>query len=671
MADVGEDEEYESDPEQAKLSLKMRRRREASDDEEEVDDDDDVRVRERVRVIDSRVSDYESDDQGAAAEYDDEEYDLAEEEEELLEEVDDEELVEGRRRSEVQGVREDLDGVIEGSSVGVKRENDQTDGDGFYAPESVDQFDDNANGTAAEGEGGQEEKKENEPFQVPTAGAFYMHDDRFRDSSGGRHRRTLGGRKLWELRDDRKWGHDKFEEMTMQERHYDEGRRVPRGRNRAPRGRNRGEDRNFVPGNRPKTYNNNNNNQTNAPRPVRGRGPRKYQPTTQNNFESSSQNRQPAKTNEKTAHANSGRASTATSASESTQLPARKNVLASNLNSASPPFYPSGNKETNLNQKKDSQTGSVNNRENYPISQSKRNVSDSLNMDKLYIDDSGPSFINPTQRTEGRGPGGGPAPFGQVAYQPVPPHHNQVNRVSSPNQVHSIRPPALNQIHPNFQLPGQQFGQRSASGSRASSPPKESPEIETSTESNDTKTALVGKGKGSIQTGMTSFPYHGDQNFPGAPTFLPVMQFAGQHPGGLGVPAVGMAFPGYVAQPNGMGNSEMTWLPVLAGAAGALGGAGALGATYCSPYITMDGAYHARPSGQTSALPPTSKDIGANKPGSDVKPSQRPELANDELRQRQTKARRYTEMNTLSSHLLYSPIILRYVFETPAHAASS
>lgn len=38
------------------------------------------------------------------------------------------------------------------------------------------------------------------------------------------------------------------------------------------------------------------------------------------------------------------------------------------------------------------------------------------------------------------------------------------------------------------------------------------------------------------------------------------MQFGGQHPGGLGVPAVGMAFPGYVAQPQlGLGNSEMTW----------------------------------------------------------------------------------------------------------------
>lgn len=39
------------------------------------------------------------------------------------------------------------------------------------------------------------------------------------------------------------------------------------------------------------------------------------------------------------------------------------------------------------------------------------------------------------------------------------------------------------------------------------------------------------------------------------------MQFGGQHPGGIGVPAVGMAFPGYVGQPQlgGLGSSEMTW----------------------------------------------------------------------------------------------------------------
>lgn len=35
-------------------------------------------------------------------------------------------------------------------------------------------------------------------------------------------RRTFGGRKLWESKDDKKWGHDKFEELTMQERHYEE-----------------------------------------------------------------------------------------------------------------------------------------------------------------------------------------------------------------------------------------------------------------------------------------------------------------------------------------------------------------------------------------------------------------------------------------------------------------
>lgn len=38
------------------------------------------------------------------------------------------------------------------------------------------------------------------------------------------------------------------------------------------------------------------------------------------------------------------------------------------------------------------------------------------------------------------------------------------------------------------------------------------------------------------------------------------MQLGNQHPGGIGVPAMGMALPGYVAQPQlGFGNSEMTW----------------------------------------------------------------------------------------------------------------
>lgn len=35
-------------------------------------------------------------------------------------------------------------------------------------------------------------------------------------------RRMRGGRRLWESKDDKKWGHDKFEEFSSQERHFDE-----------------------------------------------------------------------------------------------------------------------------------------------------------------------------------------------------------------------------------------------------------------------------------------------------------------------------------------------------------------------------------------------------------------------------------------------------------------
>lgn len=31
-----------------------------------------------------------------------------------------------------------------------------------------------------------------------------------------------GGRRLWESKDDRKWGHDKFEELTVEQRNYDD-----------------------------------------------------------------------------------------------------------------------------------------------------------------------------------------------------------------------------------------------------------------------------------------------------------------------------------------------------------------------------------------------------------------------------------------------------------------
>ncbi|PON58926.1 Btz domain containing protein [Trema orientale] len=671
MATVGAEEvDYESDPEEAKRSLAMRRR-EASDDEE-------GEGSEKLRGVDRRggIHSDESDGQGGAAEYDEEdELGLEDDEEDLggEEEIDEEEFDEGEEEEEVyKASGREPQGGVESSAVAVSSE---LAGDGRRPiDESVD-----ANvGSQAEGE---EEKKENEPFAVPTAGAFYMHDDRFRDNAGGRHRRTHGGRKLWESKDDRKWGHDKFEEITLQDRRYQEGRRSSKGHYRG-RGRNRGVDRGVVDrvgvdrggfdrgygrGNRPKAYNNS-NNQSQVSKIVRGKGLRKYEPATKNNIQTpSTHNKQSGKHFEKPSNANSTRAFTPTSDAEFDPVPARKNVFASSLNSASPPFYPSGssNKEISLTQKKDGQAGSTN-RNLRPSTVDNtlprgKNIAESVGMDKLSIDDSVSSVtgktlsninmqmppsgmslvntVNPTQSSQSRIQGRAVLP-GQSTYQPAPPH-NQAIRGSFSAQPHAVqRSPVQGRGQTAVQTSAPQFGQRPGSGSQASSPPNtalsintfETGEVDSPSEANKSKTAIIAKGKGVAQgNGRGSVMYggaqvigatgsmavsHGDQNFPGAPAFLPVMQFGGQHPGGIGVPAVGMAFPGYVAQPQGLGlgSSEMTWLPVLAGAAGA----------YCPPYIAVDGSYHARPSGQSSSGGALSKENNANKPSNEWKPSQRP-----------------------------------------------
>ncbi|KAL5822939.1 hypothetical protein ACOSQ4_020839 [Xanthoceras sorbifolium] len=662
-------EEYESDPEEVKRSLVMRRR-EASDDEEEESEERGREKRGNIRMMEHRDlihSDDESDGQGGApADYD---------EEEEVEEDEEEEVYDDEVDEEVYGEQEGKEG--EGNDLEVKIKGmESVDGERSMEGAVDATVGDNDNENNEVTEGMEEGKKEsNEPFAVPTAGAFYMHDDRFRDNVGGRHRRTHGLRKLWESKDDRKWGHDKFEEMTSQERHYDEGRRTSRGRYRT-RGKNRGPDHGYPRGNRSKAFNNSNNNQNQAPKGVRGRGPRRYEPTYKNSNQASPpQNKQSVKPLEKSMHNNLGRSFTSTSNVESDPVPNRKQIFASSLSSASPPFYPSGssNKDITLTQKRDVQSGSSSRNprtsgvdDGFSVQQTNamlrgKTVSD---MDKLYIDDSNTSIGKPLNNlqmppsSQSKAQGRVVAIPQQIGYQPSP-LHNQANKVSLPTQLQ--RSTGQSRVQPSVQSPSQQLGQRSASGSQTSSPPNtasainsyDSGDVESPSESNKSKTALVGKGKGNGQ-GRGSFHYggaqvvgttgptsvgHGDQNFP---AFLPVMQFGGQHPGGIGVPAVGMAFPGYVSQPQlGLGNSEMTWLPVLTGAAGALG------AAYCPPYLAVDGAYNGRQLGQTSATGSSSKENSTNKPNNEWKPSQRPEPGTDEFAQQQNKPqpRRYSAMN--------------------------
>ena len=353
-----------------------------------------------------------------------------------------------------------------------------------------------------------------------------------------------------------------------------QGRRNAKGNFHARGGKNRGPEQGYARRNRSQSFSDG-NNQNQAPKAVRGRGPRKGESTSKSRRETPPvQSKQPGKPLEKHSHGSSGRVLISASNTESDQVPtARKN---SNLSSASPPFYPSGSssKDITLGQKRDvhSASTSKNHRtpvidENFPMQRTSalvrgKNIADSVAIDKLYIDDSitpagkplnnmqtppsVSSVVSTIQSSQSRAQGRGVAMSSQRSYQGSP-QHNLTNRTSPTAPLHSRqRSPAQNRIQP---APAQPLVQHPGSGSQASSPPKtalslnsyEAGEAETAVESSKSRTALVGKGKGIIQgNGRGSFLYggaevvgatrnmgvgHGDQNLPGTPTFLPGIVF--------------------------------------------------------------------------------------------------------------------------------------------------
>ncbi|XP_064950041.1 protein MLN51 homolog isoform X1 [Musa acuminata AAA Group] len=694
MATRREDAEYESDPEDAPLP--SMRRREASDDEDGMASDGGGKpVRKDPRA--GIGSDGESDGQGGAQVYDDE----ADEEEDEMEEYYDEEEEYGEMDEEL----EMEDEVVEEGghrAASVKEEGikdvrqsleyeGQGDGDRRSSGNAMEHPDEN------QVEDEEEKKKENEPYAVPTAGAFYMHDDRFQDNGRGRRRRMFGGRKLWDPKDERAWVHDRFEEMNLQDAQYDEERMRSRGRFRGRGGgKSRGASRGYGRGSRHRDYSDVVNSQNRTSRTVRGRGPRRYEALPKNNRDipASRQKQSPAKPQEPTTSASTRKQSSQTANVELDPVVPQKHSFASSLNSASPPFYPSGSSNSNqdilLMQKRDAQAGIINDslsysmhtEENSQSSQSStllrgKTVVDSVGHDRLYMSDSHRSVVGKTLASVHLQPSGFyPSPDnadissssrvqGTGINTAGPPNNqsasavNHVGRVSAHTQAPNVQPsPAQTSFQPAVRVPAQQFIHRSVSGNQtsSSSPPpagnsSEVGDVDSPPGSGKSRTSVVGKGKINNQgTGRSSFIYsggqvlgatgamglaHGDQNFR-TPALLPVMQFGGQHPSGLGVPAVGMALPGYVAQPQlGFGNSEMTWVPVLAGMPGALG------ASYCPPYLALDGNYY-RPSGQNSSSA-SSKETTTSKPGTHMSQS---DPVIDEAGRRQNKPRsRYSEMN--------------------------
>ncbi|BAS95064.1 Os05g0534600 [Oryza sativa Japonica Group] len=696
------EEEYESDLDDAPLPA-VRRRDAASDYDEEEEEEEEEGARPSPPT--KAGSDAESDGQGAAEVYDD---DDAYEDDEGYEEYGEvyEEFEQGR-------------GVAGGVATGAVAAAGEEAGMGMKGEAEGE-----ASAAAAEGEEG---KKGSEPYAVPTAGAFYMHDDRFQEARGhGRQRRMVGDRRLWNAKEDQAWVHDRFDEMNLHDFHNDYTRRRPRGRFRgrggAPVGKVRGGSRDNFRGNRSQTYyrdgaknyiyvpkephsyhdntkkvqqvlNDNGKNRTikppnprdgdannfdfvrkesrplygnaksnkSAPRVVRGRGSKRYQPHWRSTAEISSEHNNKSQNLENTSsNANLGKHQHQASNSQPERGFPMKQSFASNLNSASPPFYPSrpSHQELPVSQRGDGQPSTTTRHFSSPIGM--EHVSPTpqygpLLRGKAFVPSAGHGKLHAEVPIKGMDhPSFHSSTSSSTSQFPIATNQVTGNSAKSPHPIVQQRlVQSFNQSTPK--MPGQMFAAQFASSDKLPSSMQststiltEGTEISSPHGSNKSNTRLMAKGQHSDQgEEHASFMYGGaqvlgttgslgDQNFHGTPALFPVMQFGGQHPGGTGVPSIGMALPGFVSQQQlGLSNSEMTWLPILAGASGALG------ATYGSPYITVDGSYYPRTSEHASS----SVSLREPSASSQLKSQEITEALNDELSQRQHKPRRYSEMN--------------------------
>lgn len=670
--------EYESDNE-GSLALAMRRRG-ASDDEEEEEEE---------RIPQGFVGHESEDDEGAPP-LEDEEEDDEEEEEEVVMVAEEEEEYEEEDEENGRIVDLDVLGIRQPRHPG----GGGAAGEGVGGENGVSKGVDQGIGSPRnDRDQAEEEKKEAEPFAVPTAGAFYMHDDRFRDNGGARPRRSSGGRKLWEAKDDRAWVHDRFEELNLQDdMGYEEGRR--RGGRGRFRGRARGRDggRGQGRGNKSRIF-----EDSHAPSFARrgggrGMGSRRKEAELRNAGDGfMGINKQSSKAVDDMLK-NSSAKKPSQPGSGQLNAGTPKKQAGSSLSSASPPFYPSGTQHQTVVAPVKSEpqhagvvgsihtsvvkgegemgtsiasTSSRNGKNIVSVrGQAQPHVEPALrsSVEKQpttmqQISKSSSSHLPPQHKSKVQGRN--PATGGQLINQPTNSGH-QLNRGSNFTQTEPMvqQRPLQTQGQGGLRISSQHSVQQTSSNNQSSSRPatSEGGNAASSPGSNKGKNVVVGRARGSPQgAGRSTYVYngsqaiagtsgvpvaHGEQSFPPAPALLPLMQFGGQHHSGLGVPAVGMALPGYVAQPQlGFGGSEMTWVPFLAGAAGALG------AAYCSPYIAVDGGYYAQPTTQPAAFGVAGRDSSGNKPQNMWKSTPRSELVNDEFGQRQNKPRRYSEMN--------------------------
>ncbi|KAL5232325.1 hypothetical protein ABZP36_031101 [Zizania latifolia] len=702
MADkekAGTEEEYESDLDDALLPA-VRRRAAASDDEEEDEDGG------RPSPLAKAGSDAESNGQGAAEVYDDEYGDVDEEYEEYEEVY--EEFEEGRAGQDgaaaeaVSSAREEegVKGEAEGdeASAAVAGEEGKKESEPYAVPTTGAFYMHDDRFQEARGRGRQRRMVSNRKVWNAKEEQAWVHDrfddmnlhefhndytrrrprGHFRGRGGGPSGKAHGGNH-GNIRSNRSqtYYHGGAKNYIYVPKepciYHDNSKKVQQvpddnSKNRTIKPPNHHDDNannlNFIPKESRTNHGDAKSNKS-ALRVVRGRGSKRYQPRWRSTAEISSEHNNKSQNPENTSsNANLGKHQYQTSNSQPEQGLPMKQTIVSNLNSASPPFYPSRSPHQEL---------PVSQRGNAQPSTSTKPFSSPVGMQHVSTT---PQY-GPILRGKGFVPVVG---HGKLhAEVPIkgmdhPSLHSSTssstsqfpiatNRITK-DLVQSPQPVVQQRLVPSFdqstpKLSAQMIGAQCSSSDKVPSSMQPMSTISTAgTEicllhgSNKSNTRLMVKGQHSDQ-GEEPAPFMyggpqvlratgsmgltlGDQNFRGTPALLPVMQFGGQHSGGPGIPSIGMALPGFVSQQQlGLSNSEMTWLPILTGASGASG------ATYGSPYIAVDGSYYPR----ASELASSSVSLREPSAPSQLKSQEIAEAINDELTQRQHKPRRYSEMN--------------------------
>uniref|UniRef100_A0A2N9H1T6 Btz domain-containing protein n=1 Tax=Fagus sylvatica TaxID=28930 RepID=A0A2N9H1T6_FAGSY len=542
---VQEDEaEYESDSEAALLWAM--RRKEASDEESEEEGKES-----RERFWRARIGgDDESDGLGGAMEYDDEEsyIDELEVDDDLEEEM--EEEVEREAQVSLGGGDEDRVSEV----VLVKQESE-------------------------------------EALRVPTAGKFYMHDDRFGAKRFGQRRGTPGRMGLWKPRDELPWKHDIW---------------IPKGHHQG-RIKDQSIGRGYIRAN-PSRPHDNFVNQDDSLRIVRGRGPVRYRPDLNSNDVRIVRERGPVgsipfmknsdvvppknynrseKFTRSTSYSNSARILSHASNIQSDSLASKNYISTSSLGSASPLYITvsSSRHEESMKQKTNAQRERTN-RYHMPFVpledtkcsntfQQGKTLADSVDLDKLSMDSSQPDTVSHLTNLPLQSP--------RLKSNPS---SNQVNRVPLPAQ-----PPVVQQrpTERTVQPPVQFYTPQLRPGNRSQQPYDSLPN------SGETKVALVGKESGAVQSSSrSSFQYDGalaDHNYAATSSLLP-------------------------------------------------GPARTVGAAYHSPHVPLDDGYQAHCPGQSSPVGISRNIAGTNKHSDGKRHPDRSELSSDEHRQQHFKPRR-------------------------------